>query len=74
MDAYVSLITLGVADLERAVAFYRDGLGWPLSSASVEGQIFGDQGSGRRVGFSGPGARRQEALAHRGAERGEQVF
>jgi catechol 2,3-dioxygenase-like lactoylglutathione lyase family enzyme len=39
MDAYVSLITLGVADLERAVAFYRDGLGWPLSSASVEGEV-----------------------------------
>lgn len=29
MDARVSLITLGVTDLERAVAFYRDGLGLP---------------------------------------------
>jgi hypothetical protein len=27
----VSLITLGVSDLERAVVFYRDGLGWPKS-------------------------------------------
>src|SRR5260370_27984257 len=33
MDPYVSIVTLGVADLERALRFYRDGLGWPLSSA-----------------------------------------
>ena len=25
----ISFITLGVDDLERALAFYRDGLGWP---------------------------------------------
>ena len=29
MKPHVTLITLGVDDLERAVAFYRDGLGWP---------------------------------------------
>ena len=29
MQPRISLLTLGVADLERAVAFYRDGLGWP---------------------------------------------
>lgn len=29
MEARVSLITLGVTDLERSVAFYRDGLGLP---------------------------------------------
>lgn len=29
MRAHISLITLGVEDLERAVRFYRDGLGWP---------------------------------------------
>ena len=29
MRPRVSLITLGVDDLERALAFYRDGLGWP---------------------------------------------
>ena len=28
MDARITLITLGVDDLPRAVAFYRDGLGW----------------------------------------------
>ncbi len=31
MEPRVSLLTLGVSDLERAVAFYRDGLGWPKS-------------------------------------------
>lgn len=34
----VSLVTLGVADVERATAFYL-ALGWPLSSASVPGQV-----------------------------------
>jgi len=29
MKARISLITLGVDNLERAVSFYRDGLGWP---------------------------------------------
>lgn len=28
MKGRISLITLGVGDLERAVRFYRDGLGW----------------------------------------------
>ncbi|HRC63531.1 MAG TPA: VOC family protein, partial [Dehalococcoidia bacterium] len=28
MRAQVTVITLAVADLERAVTFYRDGLGW----------------------------------------------
>ena len=31
MEPRVSLVTLGVSDLERSVAFYRDGLGWPKS-------------------------------------------
>lgn len=30
MQPRITLITLGVADLDRAVAFYRDGLGWPM--------------------------------------------
>lgn len=30
MDPRISIITLGVADLDRAVEFYRDGLGLPL--------------------------------------------
>ncbi|MBI4799187.1 MAG: VOC family protein [Desulfarculus sp.] len=35
MEPRLNIITLGVTDLERARAFYRDGLGWPMSSASV---------------------------------------
>lgn len=29
MKPQITVITLGVDDLERAVAFYREGLGWP---------------------------------------------
>lgn len=29
MKPRITLITLGVDDLDKAVAFYRDGLGWP---------------------------------------------
>ncbi len=39
MEPRVTLITLGVRNLERAIAFYQDGLGWPLSGASVEGEV-----------------------------------
>lgn len=28
MDPRITIVTLGVDDLDRAVAFYRDGLGW----------------------------------------------
>jgi uncharacterized protein len=38
MKPRITLITLGVEDLERALAFYRDGLGWP--SAGIVGQQF----------------------------------
>jgi catechol 2,3-dioxygenase-like lactoylglutathione lyase family enzyme len=40
MEARLSLITLGVRDLRKATAFYRDGLGFPLSSASNEAVSF----------------------------------
>ncbi|HEX2280209.1 MAG TPA: VOC family protein [Thermomicrobiales bacterium] len=36
MDPWISLITLGVRDVERSRRFYRDGLGWPVSAASTE--------------------------------------
>lgn len=29
MKPHLTLLTLGVANLDKAVAFYRDGLGWP---------------------------------------------
>ena len=35
MEPRLNIITLGVMDFDRAVRFYRDGLGWPMSSASV---------------------------------------
>jgi catechol 2,3-dioxygenase-like lactoylglutathione lyase family enzyme len=35
MKAYITLITLGVDDLEKAVAFYRDGLGFPAKGAHL---------------------------------------
>jgi hypothetical protein len=34
MEPRITLITLGVADLPRAVRFYRDGLGWPTAYAA----------------------------------------
>ncbi len=39
MEQRLTLITLGVADLERAIGFYRDGLGWVPSAASQEGEV-----------------------------------
>ena len=39
MEPRISLITLGVADLERATAFYRDGLGLPVHG-NFEGVTF----------------------------------
>lgn len=39
MEPRISLITLGVADLARATAFYRDGLGWP-TQGDAEGVTF----------------------------------
>lgn len=38
MQPRITLITLGVDDLEAAVRFYRDGLGWP--TAGIVGQEF----------------------------------
>jgi len=39
MEPRISLITLGVGDLERSLRFYHDGLGWPVSGASVAGVV-----------------------------------
>lgn len=40
MEPRLSLVTLSVADLARARAFYIDGLGWPASSASTDDIVF----------------------------------
>jgi uncharacterized protein len=34
LEPCLNIVTLGVKNIERAVQFYRDGLGWPLSSIS----------------------------------------
>lgn len=38
MKPRITVITLGVADLERSLRFYRDGLGWPTEG--IIGQEF----------------------------------
>jgi len=35
MEPRLNIVTLGVRDLDKAIRFYRDGLGWPMSSMSV---------------------------------------
>ena len=46
MDARITLITLGVGDLERSIEFYRDGLGLPLADGP-DGIAFFDTGGTR---------------------------
>jgi catechol 2,3-dioxygenase-like lactoylglutathione lyase family enzyme len=40
MEPRISLITLGVSDLERSLRFYRDGLGFPTTWSVEKGVIF----------------------------------
>ncbi len=40
MEPRISIITLGVSDLPRAVKFYRDGLGLPLLDENTESIAF----------------------------------
>jgi catechol 2,3-dioxygenase-like lactoylglutathione lyase family enzyme len=40
MEPRVSLITLGVADLERSYRFYKDGLGLPTTGTPADGVVF----------------------------------
>jgi catechol 2,3-dioxygenase-like lactoylglutathione lyase family enzyme len=42
MDPRISLITLGVDDLERATDFYHDGLDLPIADASTDDITFFD--------------------------------
>jgi catechol 2,3-dioxygenase-like lactoylglutathione lyase family enzyme len=44
MRAKIFFITLAVDDLERSMAFYRDGLGWPTEG--IVGQQFHDERTG----------------------------
>ena len=47
MEARISIITLGVAELGRAVRFYRDGLGFPTKFKEGEGIAFFATGGAR---------------------------
>ncbi|MCZ7582661.1 MAG: VOC family protein [Deltaproteobacteria bacterium] len=40
MKPYITMVTLGVTDLERSRKFYCEGLGWTASSASQEAVVF----------------------------------
>jgi catechol 2,3-dioxygenase-like lactoylglutathione lyase family enzyme len=76
IPARLSLVTLGVKDVARSTAFYA-ALGWPLSSASVPGDvsffktaggflaIWGEDNLAEDAGFAAPTAtdRRDHALA-----------
>jgi catechol 2,3-dioxygenase-like lactoylglutathione lyase family enzyme len=44
MDAKIFFMTLAVDDLDRSLAFYRDGLGWPTEG--IVGREFHDQVTG----------------------------
>lgn len=45
MEPRISIITLGVADLERSIRFYRDGLGLPMRAGSVGIAFFKTKGA-----------------------------
>jgi predicted enzyme related to lactoylglutathione lyase len=49
VEPRVSLLTLGESDLEKAVAFYRDGLGWPKSEVGGEEVAFFKTGGDRTL-------------------------
>lgn len=40
MESRISIITLGVKDLERSLRFYRDGLGFPTTRKAEQGIVF----------------------------------
>jgi uncharacterized protein len=50
--AHISMVTLGVADLDRATAFY-EACGWERSSASVPGTVAFLHGSTAALGLFG---------------------
>lgn len=50
MEQRLSLVTLGVADLDRSIAFYR-ALGWEPHSSSVSGEVAFYQAGGMVLGL-----------------------
>lgn len=51
MNAYVSLITLGVEDMDRARTFYSDGLGWPVRQDHPTWVAFGTAEGSTAIGL-----------------------
>jgi catechol 2,3-dioxygenase-like lactoylglutathione lyase family enzyme len=47
MEPRITLLTLGVSDLPRAVLFYRDGLGFPTTYQDGDGVAFFETGGPR---------------------------
>jgi uncharacterized protein len=47
MEPRISIITLGVADLERSYRFYHEGLGFPTKGSPTDGVIFFQTGGTR---------------------------
>jgi catechol 2,3-dioxygenase-like lactoylglutathione lyase family enzyme len=45
MEPRISIITLGVSDMQRSLRFYRDGLRLPLRDSSDEIAFFGTSGT-----------------------------
>ncbi|EJN59770.1 VOC family protein [Halogranum rubrum] len=39
MDPRLTLVTLGVADVDTAIAFYRDGLGFPMQEREPDSDV-----------------------------------
>jgi catechol 2,3-dioxygenase-like lactoylglutathione lyase family enzyme len=63
MKPRISMITLGVRDLNKSVAFYRDGLGWPKMESSPEVAFFTLNGSW--LGLYGRDALADDAMVPR---------
>jgi uncharacterized protein len=67
VPARISLVTLGVADVARATAFYL-ALGWPLASSSEEGVVVSFfRTGGALLGLFGASALAADAHAEPGA-------
>ena len=62
MEQRLSLITLGVADLDRSRAFYADGLGWTPSTLG-SGEVVFFQAAGVVFGLYGRAALAERAGA-----------
>jgi catechol 2,3-dioxygenase-like lactoylglutathione lyase family enzyme len=45
MKAKISLVSLGVADIARSRAFYRDGLGFPVAGEGDDHVMFANEGA-----------------------------